>query len=289
MQIIPVRVRRLHMSSTSPSTVLLPGPTHTPSQTPLIAGSLTGLIVLLVCLVTLFLLHRRRFFAQRVRQQESLSSRHLRAPDKHRSFDDRPAGRHYRVCDSHDLPLAFPVAQPSMTPSLSSSQPHKTPAQPCVRVLPTTCGAVVDDNVEGQGVTGQGLATCDHQTGLANHGRSSNTVDEPRPTTDEVHGNVNETLSVSGGDVHSQTYMPSNHRRPLDPPTGPGNHNTELAPKSRRGDVGREAALRPAVVSSEPRNGMGPESLPLGVGGQGVDAPPAYESAWAVERQIGAG
>ena len=134
-------------------------------------------------------------------------------------------------------------------------------------------------NVGGQGST-------DHRPGLA---CNSGTVDEPRPTTDEVHGNVNETLSVSGGDVHSQTYMPSNHRRPLDPPTGPGNHNTELAPKSRRGDVGREAALRPAVVSSEPRNGMGPESLPLGVGGQGVDAPPAYESAWAVERQIGAG
>jgi len=63
----------------SVSAVSLPGPTHTPSQTPLIAGSLTGLIVLLVCLVTLFLLHRRRLFAQRIRQQENFSSNYLRA------------------------------------------------------------------------------------------------------------------------------------------------------------------------------------------------------------------
>ncbi|KAJ3574354.1 hypothetical protein NP233_g1820 [Leucocoprinus birnbaumii] len=47
-------------SSSTVSVVSLPGPTHTPSETPVIAGSLVGVIVLIVCVVTLLLLEKRR-------------------------------------------------------------------------------------------------------------------------------------------------------------------------------------------------------------------------------------
>ena len=167
----------------------------------------------------------------------------------------------------------------------SSSQPHKTLSRPFVGVLSTTCEAVVDDDVNS--------ITRDHRTGL---GRSGGTVDEPRPTMHGNEGVLNETLGVSGGDdVHSQTYnMPSNHRRPLDRFDSSDNNNTELAPKSRRVDSGRmEDVEEPAVGSGEPKNGMGLDSSALSplINGTGrcVDAPPAYESAWAVERRVGAG
>lgn len=182
--------------------------------------------------------------------------------------------------------------------SLSSSQPHKTPSRPSVGVLPTTCGVVVDDDVNST------VGSTDHRPGLA---CSSG---EPRPSTDQMHGNeevLNETLGVSGGDVHSQTYMPSNHRRTLDRPDSSGNHDnnndnhTELAPKTRRVDSRRiEVASEPAVVSGEPRNRMGLDSLhpsasassalsPSNGSERCVDAPPAYESAWAMERRVRAG
>jgi len=209
-------------------------------------------------------------------------------PDFTTRLDGRPAGRHHRVHDSHGLsrPLVLSVVQPSsVILSLSSDDANST---------------VGSTNVGGQGST-------DHRPGLA---CNSGTVDEPRPTTDPMHGNeevLNETLGVSGGDVHSQTYMSSNHRRPLGRPDSSGNHDnnndnhTEPAPKTRRVDSRRiEVASEPAVVSGEPRNGMGLDSLhpsasassalsPLNGSERCVDAPPAYESAWAMERRVRAG
>ena len=148
---------RVTTALSSVSTVSLPGPTHTPSQTPVIAGSLTGVIVLVVCLVTFLLLHKRRRrlctgCIRRATQQDSSSqnffSNHLRTSPHLRCFYTWTSSC-AQINPIHSMVLKnhYHLIPTILLPRPDRSQSLRSPTLDC---LMTTCRYIWPDYIADQ-------------------------------------------------------------------------------------------------------------------------------------------